>query len=94
MYSGNGYVYEFRGRLTDLQTNLSQLHQMQWIDGQTRAVIIQFTLYNPNAQLFTFVTLLTEFLSSGSIDPQSRFEPVTFEGMTVQNRSHVNILFL
>ncbi|CAF1313923.1 unnamed protein product [Adineta ricciae] len=81
-YSGNGYVYEFRGRLADIQTNLSQLHQLQWIDGQTRAIIIQFTLYNPNAQLFTFVTLLTEFLSSGSIDPQSRFEPITFEVFT------------
>ncbi len=61
-YSGNGYVYEFRGRLNDLQSNLSRLHQLQWIDNRTRAVIIQLNLYNLNVELFTFVTFLIEFL--------------------------------
>jgi hypothetical protein len=77
-YSGNGFVYEFRGRLTDLQSNLSALHQFAWIDNRTRAVIIQISLYNPNSQLFTSVILLTEFLSTGEIVPQSRFEPFDF----------------
>jgi hypothetical protein len=77
-YSGNGYVYEFRGRLSDLQSNLSQLHQLGWIDNQTRAVIIQLSLYNPNVELFTSVTLLTEFLSTGGIYPEARFEPFNF----------------
>jgi hypothetical protein len=51
-YSGNGYVYEFRGRLIDIENNLSQLHQLKWIDNYTRAVLIQLSLYNPNVQLF------------------------------------------
>ncbi|CAF4192320.1 unnamed protein product, partial [Adineta steineri] len=50
VYEGGGYVYEFRGRLVDLQSNLSTLHQLGWIDDKTRAVIIQLTLYNPNVQ--------------------------------------------
>ena len=79
-YSGSGYVYEFRGRLADIRTNLSELHKLGWIDQLTRAVIIQFTLYNPNAELFTSATLLTEFLSTGGIYPQSRFEPIKFSG--------------
>jgi len=79
-YSGGGYVYEFRGRLSDLQSNLSQLHQLGWIDKQTRAIIIQLTLYNPNVELFTSVTFLIEFLSTGGIYPQSRFEPMNFYG--------------
>ncbi len=74
-YKGGGYLYEFRGRLSDLQKNISKLHQLGWIDKQTRAVIIQLNLYNPNSQLFTSVTLLTEFLSTGGIIPQSHFEP-------------------
>ena len=82
IYSGGGYVYELRGSLPDLQSNLSQLHQLGWIDGQTRAVIIQISLYNPNAQLFTSVTLLTEFLSTGGITPQSRFEPFGFRSFS------------
>ncbi|CAF0795704.1 unnamed protein product [Adineta steineri] len=78
-YSAGGYVYEFRGRLIDLQSNLSKLHQLKWIDSQTRAVIIQFSLYNPNANLFTSITLLMEFLSTGSLYPQSRFDPFSFQ---------------
>ena len=78
-YRGGGYVYELRGRLSDLRTNLSQLRQLQWIDDRTRAVIIQFPLYNPNVQLFTSATLVVEFLSNGGLYPQSRFEPLSFQ---------------
>jgi len=74
-----GYIYEFRGRLSDLQSNLSLLHQLEWINRQTRAVIIQFSLYNPNVELFSSITLLVEFLSTGGLDPQSRFEPFSFQ---------------
>lgn len=75
-YSGGGYVYEFRGRLSEIQSNVSMLHQLRWIDNQTRAVIIQLTLYNPNVQLFTSITFLTEFLSVGGLVSQARFEPI------------------
>ena len=78
-YGKGGYVYEFRGSLSSLQTNLSQLHENQWIDNRTRAVIIQLTLYNPNVQLFTSVTFLAEFLSSSGVYPSSRFEPISFQ---------------
>ena len=79
-YSGGGYVYEFRGRLSDIRNNLSQLHQLGWIDKQTRAIIIQLNLYNPNVQLFTSVSFLIEFLSTGAIYPQFRVEPMNFYG--------------
>ncbi|CAF5118224.1 unnamed protein product, partial [Rotaria socialis] len=73
------YAYEFRGRLSDLQSNLSELYQLQWIDRQTRAVLIQLSLYNPNSQFFISCNLLVEFLSSGWIEPQSRFDPISFQ---------------
>ncbi|CAF1416666.1 unnamed protein product [Rotaria sordida] len=78
IHSGNGYVYEFRGRLFDIKSNLSLLHKLGWIDERTRAIFIQLTLYNPNVQLFTSVTFLIEFLSTGSISPTARFEPINF----------------
>ncbi|UJR18466.1 hypothetical protein I4U23_005372, partial [Adineta vaga] len=74
----HGYVYEFRSSLKDLRTDLFQLHQFGWIDQQTRLVQIHMSLYNPNVQLFTFVTLRTEFFSTGSIHFHSRFEPIDF----------------
>ncbi|CAF3754960.1 unnamed protein product, partial [Adineta steineri] len=77
-YRGGGYVYEFRGLLSDMKTNLSKLHQLDWIDEKTRAVFIQLTLYNPSVQLFTAVTLLAEFLPTGGIYTTARFEPINF----------------
>ena len=93
-YGSGGYVYEFRGRLSSLQSNLSQLHQLGWIDEKTRAVIIQCTLYNPNAQLYTSVTLLVEFLSTGGLIPTARFEPLSFHGQNFLFGSHSILFFL
>ena len=93
-YGSGGYVYDFRGRLADLKSNLSELHATNWIDGQTRAVVVQFTLYNPNVQLFTSVSLLAEFLPTGGVETQSNFRPVSF--LTFKSITHlvVSILYL
>ena len=82
-YGQGGYVYDFRGRLADLKGNLSALRQLNWIDGQTRAVVIQFTIYNPNVQLFTAGTLLTEFLSTGGVETLSNFQPISFSSKSI-----------
>ena len=79
-YSGNGFVYEFRGRLNEIKRNLSKLHELEWINNSTRGLIIQMNLFNPNVQLFTSVILLTEFLSTGGISSTARFEPFQFNG--------------
>lgn len=76
-YAGGGYVYDFRGSLSQLRSNLSVLHRLGWIDEQTRTVILQISLYNANIEMFTSVTLLVEFLSTGSLIANSRFEPIS-----------------
>ncbi|CAF1401522.1 unnamed protein product [Adineta steineri] len=93
-YSSGGYIYEYQGRLSDLQSNLSELHRLSWIDSQTRAVIIQLTLYNPNVVLFTSVTFLVEFLSTGSLIPQYRFEPLTFQVFTSTFQLVCSIMYM
>jgi len=77
-YSGNGYVYQFRGSLSEMKNDLNQLYQFEWINEKTRAIIIQLTLYNSNTKLFTSVTFLSEFLSSTAIISTARFEPLDF----------------
>jgi polycystin 2 len=37
------------------------------------------SLYNPNIHMFTAVTLLAEFLSTGSVIPSARFEPMDLQ---------------
>ena len=77
---GGGYVYEFRGRLSDLRSNSSQLHRLGWIDQQTRTLFIEFSLYNSNLHLFISLTFLTEFFSTGGLHSQSYIQPMTIDG--------------
>jgi hypothetical protein len=61
-----------------MQGNLSELHRLSWIDRQTRAVLIQLNVYNPNVQLFTSVIIAAEFLNTGIIRSSIRVEPMHF----------------
>ncbi len=76
-YSGGGYVYEFRGKMSEIVANISLLRELSWVDIQTRAVIIQMSFYNPNVGLFAFGTILAEFLPTGGVAPSARFEPIS-----------------
>jgi len=58
-------------------SNVSMLRQLSWLDKQTRAVIIQMSLYNPNVNLFVFVTILAEFLPTGGVFPSASVEPLS-----------------
>lgn len=45
---------------------VQSLYRDSWINQQTRAVFVEFTLYNPNVNLFTGVQLLAEFPPVGA----------------------------
>ena len=62
-YGGGGFVYELRGKLEYLRGNLSLLREMNWIDGQTRGIVVEFSVYNPNINLFEYcsIRLITSF---------------------------------
>jgi len=91
-YDGSGYLYELRGQLSFIQGNLSLLKQMEWIDRQTRAVFIEFSVYNPNINLVMVSTILVEFLPSGSILTLSRFDPLNLFAESGQNILSFKIL--
>lgn len=75
-YMGGGYVYEMRGKLSFIKGNLTLLQQMNWIDRQTRAVVAEFSLFNPNINLLMVCSVLFEILPSGNLLAKARFEPV------------------
>ena len=79
-YDVSGYVYEMRGKLSFLQGNLTLLKQMDWLDRQTRAIIVEFSAYNPNIELIMVATILIEFLPSGTILTMARFDPLNLFG--------------
>ena len=69
IYYGGGYVAELNRNVSQSRQLLNQLHQHQWIDHQTRAVFIEFTVFNAQVNLFSVVTLLAEFPATGGIMP-------------------------
>ena len=94
-YEGGGYVYELRGKLSFLQGNLTLLKKMSWIDRQTRAVIVEFSVYNPNINMIMVSKILVEFLESGSILTTATFDPLNlFNGISGGLTSFENISIL
>lgn len=79
-YGSGGYVYEFRDSLSEITNDLNELHQLSWIDRQTRAIVIQLNLYNPSVPIFTSAVILFELLPSGGVFPIAYFNPLDVSG--------------
>jgi hypothetical protein len=69
VYDGSGFVVDLKPNRTAVTSTLRELKAQRWIDWNTRAVFVDFTLYNANLNLFSVVRLSTEFPSSGGIVP-------------------------
>ena len=48
---------------------LDNIKNTDWIDDRTRAIFVEFTLYNPNANLFSLVIIVFEFTNTGGVFP-------------------------
>jgi len=76
VYSGGGYVFELKGSIREMQDKAMVLQKAQWIDEYTRAIFIEFTVYNPQVNLFGITTYLFEALDSSGLFPMFKIEPV------------------
>lgn len=54
-YSGAGYVQDLRASMNESQKIIDDLFNSLWITRGTRAVFIDFTVYNANINLFCVV---------------------------------------
>ncbi|XP_062584304.1 polycystin-1-like protein 2 [Saccostrea cucullata] len=80
-YDGGGYLIKFTKDRYQARMMLNEISNYNWIDRGTRAVFIEYTLYNPNSNMFLTSKYLTEFLETGGIfvTLQSQaFRPVAF----------------
>jgi len=76
IYGGGGYVMNLRGTVNSMVARMDELESEEWIDKYTRAIFIEFTVYNAQINLFGIVTYVAEFLESAGVFPQYRVEPV------------------
>lgn len=78
-YSGGGYILKFVKNRESAFFMLGELFKYDWIDRKTRAVFLEFTLYNPNVNIFIYATLLVEFSEIGgafTMTDTQAFKPV------------------
>ena len=59
-YSGGGFLVTNTSKsLEDMQLLMAQLQEANWIDERTRAIFVDFTIYNANLQVTHAATPLT-----------------------------------
>ncbi|XP_078578138.1 polycystin-2-like [Branchiostoma floridae x Branchiostoma japonicum] len=70
VYFGGGYVADMSNNSSKTMTTIQALKIHGWIDRATRAVFTDVTLYSPDSNLFSIVTLLVEFTAIGAGFPR------------------------
>ncbi|XP_078575674.1 polycystin-2-like [Branchiostoma floridae x Branchiostoma japonicum] len=70
VYFGGGYVADTSKNVSQTISTLEALKSHGWIDRATRAVFTDVTLYSPDSNLFSIVTLLVEFTAIGAGFPR------------------------
>ncbi|XP_033100634.1 polycystic kidney disease protein 1-like 2 [Anneissia japonica] len=87
LYSGGGYVIRLAEDIETVQSRIDQVHRQHWIDKHTRAVFVEFSVYNPEVNLFGVVNMFVEFLPTGSLIPYERIDVIhllrTFTGFSM-----------
>ncbi|CAH2307448.1 polycystin-1 [Pelobates cultripes] len=71
MYDNSGYNQMLGSSLEQDKAVLGNLQQNHWIDGLTRALFVEFSLYSPGVNLYSSVTLLLEFPLAGKTLPST-----------------------
>jgi hypothetical protein len=69
-----GYKCDFHPKRDPLK-KLNALKEFHWVDDQTRAVLVELTVYNKPTNLFSSMRLVFEFPTTGGIQPY--YEPYT-----------------
>ncbi|CAH1794853.1 unnamed protein product [Owenia fusiformis] len=66
VYGGGGYVLDIVGSLGRVLSTVNDASKTQWIDEYTRMLSVEFTIYNANVNLFSVITMLSEWPTSRS----------------------------
>ena len=73
IYPGGGYYFKMSGVDQNMKNTFKILESMDWVDRQTAALFVEFTLYNPNINLYQYCSILFEMTSTGSLVNSAEF---------------------
>jgi len=78
-YYGGGYVFKMMKENNSIETILKQIQDLEkltWINEQTSAIFLEFTLFNPNVNLFQHCLFVFEITSGGNFVSSSQLTPL------------------
>ncbi|KAM8842582.1 polycystin-2 [Synchiropus picturatus] len=75
-YGGGGYYQDLSRTMEGSAVQLRFLKDRLWLDRGTRAVFLDFSVYNGNVNLFCIVRLLVEFPATGGAVTSWQFQTV------------------
>lgn len=75
-YGGGGYYQDLSRTKEESAVHLRFLKDQLWLDRGTRAVFVDFSVYNANINLFCITRLLVEFPATGSVLTSWHFQTV------------------
>jgi hypothetical protein len=79
-YPGDGFMLEMPLDRAEMLRTVKHLWEWDWIDRQTRAVVVEVNTFNPNLNVISVNTLLFEFSPSGMVEVRHKIFalPTTF----------------
>ncbi|XP_064641225.1 polycystin-1-like protein 2 [Lineus longissimus] len=75
-FSGGGYIVRLGSTGNDARQVLRDLHRQLWLDKNSIAILLEFTVYSANTNLFLVVTGVLEFPDAGSAVVSSIRQPI------------------
>ncbi|KAI1886622.1 hypothetical protein AGOR_G00197700 [Albula goreensis] len=61
IYDSGGYIQDLRSTMEESEVLIQDLERQHWLDSLSRALFVEFSLYNTNTDLLAVLTFLLEF---------------------------------
>jgi len=78
-YGGGGFNIELGHTREIAQQTINDLMNYEWLTPETRAVVVEFVIYNSNVNLFAVSSMTFEFLPTGTILPTYKMNLIRFD---------------
>ncbi|KAL5022362.1 hypothetical protein ScPMuIL_001517 [Solemya velum] len=69
IYSAEGFIFDLPWQDNQTEELINFMKHSSWLDSKTRAVFIEFVLYNPSIKHFSLIMVLFEYTMTGDISP-------------------------
>lgn len=94
-YSGEGgYIVNLSLNKTIAIKTIQKLKEFLWIDRGTRAVLIDFTTYNPNINLYVVTKLIAEFPATGGMFTSWQFRTLNLLENSSESQIGLYVCFI